>query len=554
MACGPVDNATLKLLLERATHAESRGHFDIAIQCYREAMLRSPRSAEAAVNLAALLGSLGRFEEALPVCQHAVDVEPRSLGAQLNLASTLAELRRLDEAIVRFEAASTLFPSDQGLQLDLAACLLLAGRVPEAIRILRRSLDHNPRAIDARSALLFALNFSCESAAQLRAEHEQFGAALGSQRVSRASATGNVRKTPIEVGFVSGDLHRHSVAYFLAPLLDGYDRDRFRVTCYSTGRITDAVSAWLRARAEVWVESHGVSDEVLDQRVRRDAIDILVDLGGHTSSGRPALFAMGPAPVQVTFLGYPTTTGIPAMGYRVSDPLVDPAHAPSAGTERVLRMPHSYFCYRPPADAPEVAPPPLSLTGRVTFGSFNALSKITDKTLSLWSAVLAAIPAAQLLIKGQGLSVAAARSRLLARCAAAGIHVGRVELMEWQRDVASHLHCYSRVDVALDTFPYNGATTTCEALWMGVPVVSLSGETHAARMGLSILNAAGAGEWAVRDEASFIAICMTLAKDPARLASRRASLRAGVAASALMDERSYVRAFEDLLVQSLGHG
>lgn len=543
-------------LLQLAHVAESAGRFDAALEAYREAIRVAPAAPAAYVNLAALLGSLGRFAEALPVCQRAVAVAPQSLAAQLNLASTLGELRRLDEAVACFIQALRLAPNDAALWNDLADCLVLAGRVPEALQVLRQMLGRNPRSLAAHRSFLFTLNFSCESQAELSAQHERFNAVAealhgpaprgGGARGASRSESGRIR-----VGLVSGDLHRHSVAYFLAPLLDRYDRGRFHVTCYATGRVADTVTAWLRGRADAWRQAHGSPDEVLAGHIKQDGIDVLIDLGGHTNSGRLFPFAVRSAPAQATFLGYPTTTGLAAMDLRISDPLVDPPDTPAAGPERVLRMPHSYFCYRPPAEAPAPSPPPCLQTRRVTFGSFNTLAKISDRTLALWAAVLAAVPDARLLIKAQGLEVPVARQRVLARCASAGIDSTRVDSMDWQSDVRSHLGCYARVDVALDTFPYNGATTTCEALWMGVPVVSLVGETHASRMGSSILHAAGHGEWAVDSPERFVAASVALASDPQQLQAHRAELRKTLTASPLMDEVRYVRAFEQLLMEGI---
>jgi predicted O-linked N-acetylglucosamine transferase (SPINDLY family) len=255
--------------------------------------------------------------------------------------------------------------------------------------------------------------------------------------------------------------------------------------------------------------------------------------------------------VQITFLGYPGTTGLTAMDFRISDRFVDPPAAPAAGTERVLRLPQSLFCYRPPPEAPQVAPAPMLQTGNVTFGCFNVLAKISDATLASWAGLLAAVPGSRLLLKAQGLSASAAQSRMAARCRSAGIDPGRVDMLDWRTNVREHLQCYSRIDVALDSFPYNGATTTCEALWMGVPVVSRSGETLASRMGASILHAAGRSEWATSDNGSFVAACVALVRDPHRLAAERLSLRGTLAASALMDEVTYVRAFQALLADCL---
>jgi predicted O-linked N-acetylglucosamine transferase (SPINDLY family) len=296
-----------------------------------------------------------------------------------------------------------------------------------------------------------------------------------------------------------------------------------------------------------------MSDEALVEKIRSEGIDVLIDLSGHAPGGRPALFARRAAPAQIAFLGYPTTTGLRAMDFRISDAYVDPPSGTSVRcVESTLRMPDSYFCYRAPPDAPAVSELPLLRAGgSPTFGSFNTLAKISEQTLRLWAAVLSAIPRGRLLLKAQGLAGSEAKSRLLARSASAGIDPKRIEVLDCRSEPREHLECYAQIDVALDTFPYNGATTTCEALWMGVPVVSLVGDTHVSRMGLSILSAAGRSQWAARDESRFIAATIELTRDPRVLACERASLRATLAQSALMDEGRFVSAFEDLLRQAV---
>jgi predicted O-linked N-acetylglucosamine transferase (SPINDLY family) len=277
--------------------------------------------------------------------------------------------------------------------------------------------------------------------------------------------------------------------------------------------------------------------------------DLLIDLGGHTSSGRPGVFARRCAPLQLGFLGYPTATGLAAMDGRITDACVDPPGAAAGDSEGPLHLPHSYFCYRPPP-APPVAPLPRLGAGHITFGCCNSLSKVSDVTLALWAQVLTAVPDSRLLLKSQGLKDPGTRQRLLARCRRAGLDPARVRLSDWQPQLAAHLGMYGQIDIALDTYPYNGATTTCEALWMGVPVVSLTGATHASRMGLSILSAAGRADWAADEAESYVAVAATLARDAGSLATMRAGLRGSLAGSALMAEADYVRAFEALLRQS----
>lgn len=541
-------------LLELARQAESSGDPERAIECYRRALRRDASHVAANVNLGALLGSLGRFEEALPVCRRAAELAPWFAPAWVNLGSVLGDLRLFDDAALCYERALVLVPEDPVLCADLAGALLLAGRVDDAIERARAGLRRNPAAVELHSLMLFALNFASTRRDELRLAHESINATLsaGPTGIPRLVTAHIPRASRLRLGIVSPDLHSHSVSYFLAPILDRFDRRRLHLSCFSTGRISDAVTDRIRARADSWLACAELTDDALAARIRQAGIDVLIDLSGHTTGSRPGLFALRPAGCQVAFLGYPTDSGVREMQYRISDPEVDPIA--EAATASVLRLPHSYFCYRPPPNAPAVSPPPMLQAGYPTFGSFNALPKITAATLRTWAELLHLVPNARLLLKAQGLAQLTTRTRLLDRCEAAGIQRSRVDLLDWQQGLPVHLDCYRRVDVAIDSFPYNGATTTCEALWMGVPVVSLRGETHASRMGCSILGAAGHREWAASDDASFVRICSDLVAEPRRLAQQRLSQRASIAVSALMNEVEYVAAWEQLILRAAeGH-
>jgi predicted O-linked N-acetylglucosamine transferase (SPINDLY family) len=272
-------------------------------------------------------------------------------------------------------------------------------------------------------------------------------------------------------------------------------------------------------------------------------VDILVDLGGHTG-GFLLVFARAPAPLQVAYLGYPCTSGLPVMDWRLTDERADPPESQPFSSERLLHLPGSYFCYRPPGDSPDPVEAPALRAGRVTFGSFNNPAKITRAAIANWAAVLRAVPDSRLLLKFGGLDQPAMRERLEARFAEGGIASERLEFRGVTKDRAAHLATFNEVDIALDSFPYNGATTTCEALWMGVPVVSLRGETHASRMGWSLLSAAGLPELAAAGRDEFVARAVDLASDVERLAGLRRELRGRFAASPLMDEAGFTRNLE----------
>jgi predicted O-linked N-acetylglucosamine transferase (SPINDLY family) len=354
----------------------------------------------------------------------------------------------------------------------------------------------------------------------------------------------------LRIGYVSPDLRNHSVAYFFEPVLDRHDREGFEIFCYHLAAGEDGVTQRLKASGAQWRNCFGEADEAIARRIRDDGIDILVDLAGHTANQRLGVFARKPAAVQMSWLGFPSTIGLPAIDYRITDMQVDLPGYEAFNVETPLRLPFSYFCYRP-GPAPQVAPPPCLSRGSVTFGSFNNLSKLSLAAIGLWSRVLLAVPGSTLLLKGKGLGEAGARGRVEQAFAQCGVPAERLDLNGWENSAESHLARYHDVDIALDSYPYNGATTTCEALWMGVPVVSLAGRSHASRMGLSLLTAAGLAELACADEAGFVVAAAALAVDHDRLAAWRQSMRERLQASPLMDERGFTRALEDLYRQAL---
>jgi predicted O-linked N-acetylglucosamine transferase (SPINDLY family) len=285
------------------------------------------------------------------------------------------------------------------------------------------------------------------------------------------------------------------------------------------------------------------------QAIRADAPDILIDLAGHTGlDNRLPLFARRLAPVQVTYLGYPNTTGVPAMDYRFTDAIADPVgEADALATEKLVRFAPTAWCYAPPPEAPPVTPLPCLKAGYVTFGSFNDLSKITDRALALWSRILQGVPNSRLRLKGRGLGEGAVRTHVNERLTRAGIAAKRVDLLERTADTQQHLALYGEIDVALDTFPYHGTTTTCEALWMGVPVVSQAGNRHVSRVGASLLTAVGHPEWSAANADEYVRIVNDLAGNVEKLAVTRVRLRDEVAASSLCDARSQSQRFSEAL-------
>jgi predicted O-linked N-acetylglucosamine transferase (SPINDLY family) len=346
------------------------------------------------------------------------------------------------------------------------------------------------------------------------------------------------------VGYLSSDLRLHSVAYFLESVFEHGNRQRFEIHAYHNSPAEDEVSDRLRRFVAGWTPCHGMTDEVLAERIRADRIDILVDLNGHTGGSRLPVLAYKPAPVQVSWLGYPTTTGLKAVDYRITDGHVDPPGSEASSVERLARLPRSYFCYRPPDPSPGLSSLPAERRGHVTFGSFNNLAKVTTETLRLWARVLAAVPRSHFYFKARATHDRWARQRIRTRFEAAGFDLARVELHGWSVEDHRHLELYGQLDISLDTFPYNGATTTCEALWMGVPVVTLAGSTHASRMGMSILKAAGEDHLIAYTADEFVEKAATLASRLPELAQWRQTARTKLRASALLDGPRFARGLE----------
>jgi predicted O-linked N-acetylglucosamine transferase (SPINDLY family) len=548
-----------------------QGRHGEAVALLSEARRRLPMSAPTHMCLGVALGGLGRHGEAEKALRMAVGLDPKSCDGWANLGAHYAVIGATDEAIESFERTLKIQPGYAHGWTGLGAVLHLAGRCEEAIACHTRALELEPgnrkarfgrgQALQAlhrtdealadfqahlavrpehhqaRSFRLFLLNYRDDlSRETLFAEHQAYGRAVENETRARGLAP-SFAQTPdpgrrLRVAFLSPDLRSHSVAYFIEPLLRRLDPDQFEIFLYHDHFSVDDVSRRLRPCAAVWREFVGQGHDVVEQAIRADAPDLLVDLAGHTGFNRLELFARRLAPVQISYLGYPNTTGLAAMDYRLTDAIADPpGETDRFHTERLVRFAPTAWAYLPPADAPAPLPGPAERGEPVTFGSFNALSKASASTLRLWRDVLAATPGSRLLIKSSGMDAARWKSRV----AEAGIALDRVELRSTTPGIPDHLACYAQVDVALDTFPYNGATTTCEALWMGVPVVTLAGDRHAARVGASLLTAAGHPEWIASSPEDYARIAANLAADRSRLASLRSGLRQDLRRSPLLD-------------------
>ncbi|MES2697464.1 MAG: hypothetical protein V4773_28620 [Verrucomicrobiota bacterium] len=503
----------------------------------RHAVETKPDMHEGWDNLAYCLKLQDRLGDALGCHEKAVALKPDYAVGWYNFGLTLSTLGRHAEALACHDRALLADPGYALACYGRAQVLHKTHRIAEAVAEYGAFIALRPKHLEARSHRLMALhNLPGVAREALHAEHVAYGQAV------EATATPELPNSPdaarrLRLAILSPDLREHSCAYFLEPLLEHLDGERFEIYLYHDHFREDAVSARLKSLAAVWRNFAGQPGPAVEAAIRADAPDILIDLAGHTGmSSRLPLFARRLAPVQATYLGYPNTTGLAAMDVRLTDGVADPAgEAEAFATERLVRFAPCAWTFRPSAVTPEVAPSPQAASGRVTFGCFNTLGKITDDTLACWARLLAAVPASRLLLKGAGLGEPGERARFAARLEAAGFRKGEVELLERTPDTAAHLALYGRIDIALDTWPYHGTTTTCEALWMGVPVISLAGDRHVSRVGTSLLTAIGRTEWVAYSENDYVAAAAALASDGARLAELRAGLREEMRRSVLCD-------------------
>jgi predicted O-linked N-acetylglucosamine transferase (SPINDLY family) len=453
---------------------------------------------------------------------------------------------RFQEAADRFRTALAIDPNLAEAENGLASALRDLGHVDAAIEAARRALRLRPDDRDVHSQLLFTLLHSPEIAPQqVFEEHREWARrhAAGLRSVSETHSNSREPGRRLRIGYVSGDFRHHSIAQFFEPVLARHDFSALDIFCYSNLAHADETTERLRSSAAHWREIAPLDDESVAELIRSDEIDILVDLSGHTRYNRLLVFARRPAPVQATWLGYMNTTGLDTIDYRITDARASPEGPLDAlHSERLVRLPDSQWCYQPPPGCPEVTIPPAVREGKpVTFGAFSSLAKIGPRVIALWCKLLERLPDARLLIVGLGLE--SIREEYLSRFTARGIAPGRIELRAFQ-SFLDYLAMHADADAILDTFPYTGGTTTCHALWMGVPVVSLAGESAPSRGGASLLGTIGLEELVADTPEQYLDKACSLAGDLGRLSTLREGMRARMSASPLMDTARFTRHLE----------
>ncbi len=505
----------------------------------------APADANVQERAGALAGVEGDGRKAEQYLRAALALEPARVSARLSLANTLCEARRFSDAEALLREGLVLTPGDAALASMRAGTLLNLARADEALDVLRNLARAHPDDPGVASGVALVMNYASDvPVGDVASAHRRFGdlltRALGASTVPTYLGTRDPGRR-LRVGLVSPDLRAHSVASFVPAILRHLDRGAFDLIIYQTNYAQDDVTARLRSLGGTWRVMDAATDADLAVAIHADAIDVLIELSGLTHGHSLGALARRPAPVQATYLGYPNTTGLRAIDERWIDAHTDPAGSEAQCVERLRRLDPCFLCYEPPADAPEIAPRQADLP--ITFGSFNSAQKIGPRSLSLWAGVLAHVPGSRLVLKSVNFADAPLRDALRDVLVRAGIDPTRVELRPPVRERAGHLAAYADIDIALDPFPYHGTTTTCEALWMGVPVVTRAGDRHASRVGVSLLHAVGRPEWIAPDDDAFARLAANLAADRDALARERATLRERVRASSLCDQPAFARRF-----------
>jgi protein O-GlcNAc transferase len=488
-------------------------------------------------------------EAARPYFERAAQLEPNSHMPWLMLGNVASEMGDLDVAVAHYTRARDLHPSDHVVRYNLGLSHYLRGYINAAIEELRAACALNPSYLQAQSTHIMALhNLDRISPDEIAVAIREWGARFSLEHPASAPSTVHPlsdHPKRLRVGFISGDFRTHSVAHFFEPILSARDRGAFTYVLYNNSNIQDAVTERLRANADDWRDIWRLTDDEVIELIRSDRIDILVDLSGHTAFNRLAVFARRAAPVQVSYLGYPSSTGLTTMDYRITDATTDPAvPADDWHCERLLRLPDTQWCFRPFGTPAGPGPLPARKAGLVTFGSFNNLTKASDTLLRCWAQILVRLPASRLRLTRVRSAQRAAE--IIALFGQSGVAPERIECVLYAND-PPYGQQFAGVDIALDNYPYNGVTTTCESLYVGVPVISLHGRNGVSRSGLSLLGALGLGELVASTPEQYVEIAVALGSDLSRLEQLRASLRARFEQSSLRDEKRFTAKFEELL-------
>jgi protein O-GlcNAc transferase len=525
---------------------QEKGQLDDAITYYQKALQLNPNHAVAFYNLASAYHKKGQSEKAIIYYRKVLQLDQNAF-AHNNLGTILQEKVELTEAITCYKNALKLNPDYDNAYTNLGSALLEMGQLDEAESCYRHVIQRRPNNLVPFENLLNTMLYKSRCDAQtVFSEHLKFAKCYAEPLSAAIVPHSNDRTTNrrLKIGYVSPDFRKHAVAYFIEPVIMAHNRVHFDIFCYSNGLLDDDVTKSIQNHSNQWRSIFEMSDEGAAELIRKDEIDILIDLAGYTARNRILLFARKPAPVQISWIGYLATTGLSTIDYKIADNYTDPpGETEHYYTEKLIRLPESFLCYLPDRDSPAIGSLPAQSTGCITFGSFNKLIKITSEVFTLWAKILEELPESRLVLKGKSFHDKATCQYATNMFTQRGIAAERITLQSWDPS-PKHLDTYNQVDIGLDTFPFNGAATTCEAMWMGVPVITLAGTAYHSRVGVSLLSNVGLPELVAKTPDEYVSIAVNLAKDLKRLQSLREHLRDMMKDSPLCDAKRFITNLE----------
>ncbi len=492
-----------------------------------------------------------KLDEALDEFDKSILLQSDVCESYGNKASVLIEQARFKEALETLDQGFHLNTQSPNLYVNKGVLLSRLGRVEEALQHFDEAIKLSPNSVDSGRNRLTLLNYSCTAtAADIHLQTMDYWRLKNQNEVAVKACThrpikSDADKQALKIGYISADFWSHTIGKFFLPILTVLADLNVQAFLYSNSPIEDDVSVSLRSASQAWRPITGLTDETVCEEIKKDGVDILVDLSGHTDGHRLDVFRRKPAPVQMTWLGYVATTGLTEIDYIIADKMVLPENAETNFVEKPLRLPHSYYCFDPPQSAPALVPPPCLKSPNTTFGSFNNITKLNDDVFSAWSEILNRVPGSRLLIKAPQLSDDYIASSVKKDLERSGINTNTVVLLG-QTTREDHMAMYNIVDIALDPFPYGGGMTTLEALWMGIPVITMLGDRWVSRASASILWAAGLADTITESRSDYIEKAIAMASDREGLIASRKNMRVIVASSPLCDIDGYAMALENL--------
>ena len=532
-----------------ALHKTNR--FQEALDQYDKALAMGCNTGALHCNRGVIYKDFRRGGDAVMAFYAAVKLDPANVSYLNNLGAAAFELGLNSEALECFEQAVEKNPNLPTARNNIGNLLKDRARGMDALPQYRKSMELNPDDRDPQNNFLLCHMYIPDMDPKVVfEEHRKWGLSTAKKIPSAFKFKPRVAGAKIRVGFLSADLCHHPVAHFIEPIFRGYDRERFEFVAYGDQRKSDDFSARFAKQVDTWRETSSYNDQALAKLIYEDRIDILFELAGHTAYNRLGVFALKPAPVQVSYLGYPGTTGLPTIDFRITDAFADPQGTTEhLHTEKLIRVPECAWCFEPDAAAPEVQLLPALQKGYVTFGCFNNMAKLNPALFEAWAEILLRVSGSHLRLKARTLTDDGVRKELMGYFTERGIEEDRLDFFGHTKKIADHLGHYHSVDIALDSFPYHGTTTTCEAMWMGCPVVTRAGKTHVSRVGVSLLSAVGLQEFITETREAYIEKAVALAAQTDRLQELRSSMRERLKNSVLMDEKRFVQGFEKALME-----